>query len=410
MMKIKLIAALAVTIVSNLHAQTFTNYTTSDGLLSDNVNALDVDGSNDLWFGTQAGVSFFDGATWTDHTNAIDAGLVDDNISALTVMSNGDVWVGTDFGASVYDGMNWTAYTNADGLGNNQIKCIEEAANGDVWFGTNSGASLFDGASFTNYGTGDGLPFGGVTALDIQTNGDVWMGSGLGGIMIFDGANFTPITSAADGLIDDRIRGMRNDNSGQRWIGTSEGITVLTSSDVFLTNYTTMFSLPAPDTLNPIEDIEIDNGGNVWVGVYVDYLVTEGGVVAFDGSNWTEYDVADGLVGPVIRALAIDQDNAVWVATSTGVSKISNHAVGISEMTTEADYTIYPNPATDKVSIRYPEGSDEDAAYVFNASMQLVSMIEFTAGQENIQFSVSDLSRGIYFIRTNGITKKLILN
>ena len=409
-MKIQLIAAIAVTMVSNIYAQTVTNYTIADGLLSDNVNALDVDGANTLWFGTQSGVSVFDGATWVDHTNALDPGLVDNNITAVKVMSNGDVWVGTDFGACIYTGGSWTTYTIAEGLGNNQIKCIEEDGAGNVWFGTNNGASHFDGANWTNFGTADGLPFGGVTALMIQSNGDVWMGSGLGGIMIYDGVAFTAITSAADGLIDDRMRAMVTDQQDQRWIGTSEGITVLNSSNSYSTHHTTMFSLPAPDTLNPIEDVEMDNFGNIWVGVYVDYLVTEGGVCAYDGSNWTEYHVADGLVGPVIRALAIDGNNDVWVATSTGVTKISDHAVGVHEFSDESNYAMYPNPATDKVTIQFSDGNTEGAAYIFNASMQLVEMIEYSPSYEKVSFSVSHLSKGIYFVRTNGVTKKLILN
>lgn len=409
-MKIQLIAAFVVAIASTVSAQTFTNYTTADGLLSDNVSALDDDGGLVIWFGTQAGVSVFDGASWTDHTTAIDPGLVDNNITAIKVMSNGIVWAGTDFGVCEYDGASWTTYTTADGLGNNQIKCIEEDNNGDVWFGTNNGASHFDGSTWTNFGTAEGLPFGGVTALMIQPNDDVWMGSGLGGIMIYDGSVFTALTSAANGLVDDRIRAMVTDAQDQRWIGTSEGITTLNSSDVFVTNYTTMFSLPAPDTLNPIEDIEIDLTGNIWVGVYVDYLVTEGGVCAFNGSSWVQYEVADGLVGPVVRALTVDSENSVWVATSTGVSKISDHGVSVNELTSSADYTFYPNPTTDKVTIRYPEGSEENGAYIFDASMQLVEMYEFTTGAEKIEISLQHLSAGIYFVRTNGATKKLILN
>ena len=407
-MKIQLIAAFAVTLVSGIHAQTFTNYTTADGLLSDNVSALNITASDVIWFGTQNGVSVFDGSSWTDHTNAIDAGLVDNNITAVLTQSNGDVWVGTDFGACIYDGTSWTTFTTADGLGNNQIKCIEEDANGDVWFGTNNGASFYDG-TWTNFGIADGLPFGGVSALEIMANGDVWMGSGLGGIMIWNGSAFAPITSS-DGLIDDRIRAMRNTTNDKRWIGTSEGITVLNSSNVQETNYTIMYTLPAPDTLNPIEDLEIDGNGNIWIGVYVDYLVTEGGVVAFDGSTWTEYHVSDGLVGPVIRALVIDSENSVWVATSTGVSKISNHSVSVMDLESNEEYVLFPNPAKDKVSIRYPEEMDESEAYIVNASMQLVEMFQFTAGAQEIQVSTKHLSRGIYFVRTNGVTKKLILN
>ena len=69
--------------------------------------------------------------------------------------------------------------------------------------------------------------------------------------MIYDGVNFTAITQAANGLIDDRMRGMRIDNSDQRWIATSEGISVLNGGNVLTTHHTTMYTLPAPDTLNP---------------------------------------------------------------------------------------------------------------------------------------------------------------
>ncbi len=42
----------------------------------------------------------------------------------------------------------------------------------------------------------------------------------------------------------------------------------------------------------------------------------------FAGSEWVDYDEDDGLAGPVVRRLAIDSQNNVWVATSTGISKI----------------------------------------------------------------------------------------
>ncbi len=81
------------------------------------------------------------------------------------------------------------------------------------------------------------------------------------------------------------------------------------------------------------------------------------------------------------------------------------------DLESNEEYVLLPNPATDKVSIRYPEGTtDESEAYIFDVSMQLVEMFQFTAGAKEIQVSTGHLSRGIYFVRTNGVTKKLILN
>ncbi len=403
-MKNHCLIALFLAVTPLVSAQTFTNYTTVDGLLADNVLCVDVDASDKIWFGTQDGVSVFDGATWTSYTTA--DGLIDNTIQAIYVANSGQVWIGTDFGVSVYNGANWSSYTSADGLGDDQIKCITEDAAGNIWFGTSAGASKFDGVTtWTNYGTGNGLPFGGVNDIDVHTNGEVWMGTGLGGVSIFNGSTFSTINATA-GLIDNRIRAMVIDDSNEKWIGTSEGITVLNGSNQASLNYTTIFALPPPDTLNPIEDIEMDAQGNMWVGVYVDYLVTEGGVCSYNGNNWNQYDVADGLIGPVVRALAIDGNDDVWVATSTGVSKISHPDVGIDDQL-NSTFTIYPNPAEHQLTVRFEDGVEGSDIFVHDSKMTPVKTIEVNAAATS--FSVDDLAGGIYFLRIGSELKKVLL-
>ncbi len=404
----KQLLLLSMLATSSVFAQTFTNYTSADGLLSDNVNCLDVASGDVLWFGTQNGVSVFDGSTWTDHTVALDSGLANNTIQAICVTSAGDVWVGTDFGASYFDGNSWTTFTTADGLGNNQIKCIEEDAQGDIWFGTNTGVSEFNGATWMTLGTGDGLPFGGVTAIAFQSNGDVWLGSGLGGIMVYDGTNLTPITSANDGLVDDRVRALLFDLQDQRWVGTSKGISVFDNTNLLSTNYTRIYTMPAPDTLNPIEDIAMDNSGNIWVGVYVDYLVTEGGVCAFDGTDWTEYHVSDGLVGPVIRALTVDSQNNIWIATSTGVSKLSDHQVALNEANDDT-WFVGPNPSEGvfQITLKTPL---EITSYVnvFSSDMRLVKSEVLTAGAKTLEVSIETEQSGIYFVTLGEAVQRIV--
>lgn len=402
MKKLLLVALLSAGTAS---AQTFTNYTTTEGLLNNNVSCLDVAASDVLWFGTQAGVSVFDGTNWTEHSTSTDVGIVDNNITAICALSSGEVWIGTDFGACHYDGTSWTTYTTTDGLGNNQIKCIEEDAQGNVWFGTNNGASQFDGSTWMNLGTADGLPFGGVVSITFDSNGDVWLGSGLGGVAVYDGS-LTLLTNASHGIIDNRSRALAMDNQNNRWVGTSAGISVLNSSNVHTAYHTQIYTLPAPDTLNPIEDIEVDNFGNVWVGVYVDYLVTEGGVCAFDGSHWTEYHPSDGLVGPVVRALAIDSQNNVWVATSTGVSKLSDHNVG-TENRENDEFALYPNPASQDIILEWKNESP-DFVSVYSADLKKVKEVSIPTGSYKAQISVADLPSGIYFVEAGNSLERLV--
>ena len=406
-MKIQILTAIALLVGSMVNAQTITNYTTSDGLLANNVNCVDVDANDAIWFGTQDGVSVFDGTTWISHTTATDPGLVANTIQAIYVAASGDVWVGTDFGASVYDGTSWFAYTSASGLANEQIKCITEDAIGDIWVGTSNGASHLIAGSWANYGSADGLPFGGVNEIDVHQNGDVWMGTGLSGVSIMSGGVIgSTVIDDNQGLIDNRIRAMVFDGSDNKWIATSEGITVFNSANTFSMNHTTMFSLPAPDTLNPLEDIEMDSQGIIWAGIYVDYLVTEGGVCAYNGVTWNEYKVADGLVGPVVRALAIDGNDDVWVATSTGVSKISDPTVGI----TDPELTqlhMYPNPTSGEITLSALQGSVGSEVVIYNASMQIVhqSTLESTSKKLN----VNHLTNGIYFVKNGSSVERLII-
>ena len=90
-----------------------------------------------------------------------------------------------------------------------------------------------------------------------------------------------------------------------------------------------MYLLPPPDTLNPVVEMDIDISGNVWVAIYVGYLA-EGGVAVYNGSQWQDFDVSDGLIGPNIKGVVTDNNGNAWVATSTGISKISLNPNGTS--------------------------------------------------------------------------------
>ena len=46
-----------------------------------------------------------------------------------------------------------------------------------------------------------------------------------------------------------------------------------------------------------------------------------GGVSRFDGSTWTSYSTADGLVHHQVRSLAADTAGHMWVGTAGGLSE-----------------------------------------------------------------------------------------
>jgi len=381
-------------------AQDFTNFVEEDGLLDNSVNCVATDLNDKAWFGTYSGVSAFDGTNWESYTT--DDGLIDNAVSAICTASDGSVWVGTDFGLSVYDGSTWVSYTEDDGLGDNRINHINEDANGSIWVGEKDGLSVFDGDAWTAF-TGvvnpdaDELPFGGINHVTFDSNGDKWLASSIFGLIHFDGLNFTTYNTNS-GLINNNVRSIAIDPEDNKWVATGQGISVFNADNELAAHHTMMLLLPPPDTLNPVVDIEIDANGNVWAGIYVDYLVTVGGVAVSNGSTWTGYDDDSGLVGPVVRSLAIDSQNNVWVATSTGVTKISGVQLSVPDLSEEANVEIYPNPSSSNLIVR-TELQIHDFRLINTAGFEVTCPA--LASVNGFQLDVTRLDKGFYILDLN---------
>jgi ligand-binding sensor domain-containing protein len=108
------------------------------------VIAAAVGHDNAKWFGTWgAGLSRFDGKTWTTFTKK--DGLGGNFIHTLAVDSDGLIWAGTNGGASWYDGQRWRNFSQADGLVDNNVFSIVFDEKGNRWFGTWQGLSRHHG-------------------------------------------------------------------------------------------------------------------------------------------------------------------------------------------------------------------------------------------------------------------------
>lgn len=389
---------------------TFTNYTEAEGLISNTVNCVTVDAADNIWFGTQNGISKFDGTTWTSMDQSTHPGLVDNSITAIFVDKDDVLWVGTDFGVSRLDGADFSTFTVDDGLADNRVTHITQGTEGIVWIANKDGVTLAEeGAGWSSLVMADGIPFGGVTHTNFGSFGRKYFSTPLSGLLMYDGVFLTAITEN-DGLVSEKIRSSAIGLDGKNWIATSSGIAVLDDLDKHLVNYTRIFELPAPDTLNPVEDVKIDSKGRIWAGVYIDYLVTEGGVSMFNGSEWQDYDVSDGMIGPVVRQLAIDSEDNVWVATSTGVTKISEPTTSVSEIA-ETGFEVFPNPVSDILTIKIDEELDFQTTdlRMYNPLGQLVKSLPIAKYADQIEVSVSGLSKGFYFVSIGGRSLKVLV-
>ena len=107
-------------------------------------------------------------------------------ITTLAADASGNVWVGTTAGLSRFDGQQWTTFTQADGLADGAIYSLAVDDQGQVWAGSLRGILRFDGQRWTRYW------FEGIGAtIAIAPNGDVWC-TGYGDFLLarFDGQDW----------------------------------------------------------------------------------------------------------------------------------------------------------------------------------------------------------------------------
>ena len=125
-----------------------------------------------------------------------------------------------------------------------------------------------------------------------------------------------------------------------------------------------------------------------------------------------QFEESDGLAGPAVTQLAIDSENNIWVATSTGVTEISNVPVGIEEPQAGMEMSIFPNPTSDvlNISLGVTTPYITEPIKIYNSAMQLVEELSAPqSGQQSISCTLGHLNSGIYFVNYAGTNTKLAI-
>jgi ligand-binding sensor domain-containing protein len=191
--------------------QTWTVFTTTDGLTANEVQALADDPEGNLWVGTVGGgLSRLRDGRFTPFRKSDPDGLPSDNISSLWVDPEGVLWIGTAGGglARLRNGR-WTRYSTRDGLLSNSVGYLLEDGQGFLWMGSNAGLmrvpkkALNDFADgLTNaipcraYAKADGLPtsectYGSQPAACRTRDGRLWFPT-IEGLVSVDPARLSP--------------------------------------------------------------------------------------------------------------------------------------------------------------------------------------------------------------------------
>jgi ligand-binding sensor domain-containing protein/signal transduction histidine kinase len=177
-----------------------------------------VDKSQVVWTGTRnEGLFRFDGANFQPVGAAH---LIGDQIFSQFQSRDGKVWFGGQNGLASFDGTDWNFFTPTDGLSQFPVRALAEDANTNLFIGTDGGGifRLSDGKiSPVN------APLKDVSCLLADRDGTLWAGTDGHGLARYAAGQWTTF-SAADGMAGDDVGYLVDDDLGNLWLGTYEGL------------------------------------------------------------------------------------------------------------------------------------------------------------------------------------------
>ncbi|SDD36381.1 Signal transduction histidine kinase [Mucilaginibacter pineti] len=288
----------------------YRHFASDPGSLSfEDVDKFVEDKEGNLWIGTNGGgLIYFNRKTgkYTQYKHNVrnNNSLSNDIIVSLCIDHNQKLWIGTYFGGmDGFDGKTFTHYRHDDNVAtsvsDDRIYSIIEDSSHRLWVGTFAGGlNLFDPITkfFSRPFTQAQIQSPYISSIFEDKDGNIWVGGYMGINVILKQSgrviHYVHDTRTSNSLIADNVNSITQDSRGLMWIATRDGLSILNTKTKRFTSLVKEDGLPDNSILNILED----NDHMMW-------LSTSGGLcrIALKPVNkkysfrFKNFDESDGL-------------------------------------------------------------------------------------------------------------------
>jgi len=278
-------------------------------------------------------------------------------VLALHGDADGRVWAGSAAGLFRLDGRSWTRLPESAGAPAEQVRAFVETRDGALWMGTNGGGvARYHEGRFSRVTTADGLPSDLVRSLHQDADGWLWIGTEGRGLARLDprawgrgarGDRRIVHVRSTDGLFDDVIHQILEDDFGRLWMSTNRGIFWVARRELlaFAAGRTRRINSTGYTERDGLRNREA-NGG-----------VQPAGIKARDGRLWFATQDGVAVVDPArVRTTSV-APNVVIERVIAGGAVVRPRAalveLGVEQRDLEIDYTALSFLAPGNVRFRY---------------------------------------------------------
>jgi ligand-binding sensor domain-containing protein len=238
--------------------------------------------------------------------------------------TDGSVWFASQNGVYHFDGKTFRNYTEKDGLSSNKVYSITSDRKNNLWFGTQNGLTKYNRRQFEHIAlpyqdTATGwirsvyptLSPNAAYALATDTNDNLWIGTGGAGAYCYDGKDFKSYLTEIgqkqeDSLYHNWIPFIRRDDKGNMWFAS------MTHGGVNRFDGKQFMQYLIEDGLSDsqVRTIYCDTSGKIWMGFNGN---RDSGLTMYDGNSFRTYSVEDGICNKRTRAIFEDRNGNLWL-------------------------------------------------------------------------------------------------
>ena len=265
-----------------------------------------------LWIGTQ------DQGLLHVHDGRVDRfvradGLSGDLVTGLFEDVEGNIWTATLNGLDRFREVAVATFAARQGLSSDTVVSVLAGHDGSTWIGTVDGLNRWRDGTISAVTLSPGAAHADVASLFEDRRGRLWVSSPRG-LAYVEGGRMTAVSGVGKGY----IHAIAEDCDDTLWVSDQErGLFTLRDGRVVALVPWTAFGGRTVRTL-----VADPKRGGLWLGFF------QGGVAYFkDGRVLQSYGVTEGVGSGEVTHLQLDDEGALWAATSGGLGRIKDGRV-----------------------------------------------------------------------------------
>ncbi|RPI43726.1 MAG: hypothetical protein EHM46_03705, partial [Bacteroidetes bacterium] len=330
---------------------------------------------------------------------SVSEGLAQSTVYSILQDRNDNLWIGTQAGVSLFDGVEFRNYSATDGLAENGVRALCETRSGHIWLGHTGGGITRSGAGgFRRIGRLEEMIGSDVTSILEDTAGHLWITTaGSGAFEVMDpggdpaGMQFRRYSGRQ---LSDRVFGCYMDDGGRLYFVSDPNVKFLNRDSARFDN----LLLNGVPRYYITTTLQVDSRGNIWFGKY------NGGLYCYDPTRDEAqmYDlIKAGLTSNWVSTIFEDRDGNIWAGTWGG---------GIAVITPGGGMKLFNDrnglPGTKVWTIMQDReeniliGTNDNGLCVYKGDY-FVNYFEEDGLTDSQVWSILQTSEGVYWFGTN---------